>query len=120
DDCLGVLRTLRVDALRIRDARATVELPDGARAEVGTLAVEMERIRRAYDARISIASASFASGELELPIDAVDAAVRLETAGERLDVDRLRVRGIGIDANVHGSLERLCAPRLLLQATVDA
>ena len=120
EGCLDLLQRLEVEELRIRDASAHVLLPDGAAATVDVLGLEVQRVRRAYEARLDVRHAAFASGDTRVPGESIDAVVRLDPAAERLDVDRVRVAGAGVDLNLHGSIATLCDPTLALQATINA
>jgi len=119
DGCLDLLQRFEIEKLRIRDASAHVLLPDGAAATVDALDLEVDRVRRAYEARLDLRHAAFASGGTRVPVESLEAQVRLDPAAERLDVDSVRLAGAGAGVAVHGSISRLCNPTVALQATVN-
>ncbi len=120
EGCLDILRRVHVDELEIRDASANLVLPDGSAAVVEQLGLEVQRTRRGYDAKLALTGASFTTGETRIPVDALQAEVRLDTDLERLGVRSLDLEGAGTTASVRGSLANLCQPELALEATIEA
>jgi len=119
DGCLGVLESLRVDDLQIRDARAHVVLPDGAAVSVEALGLEVARRRRSYAADVHVGGAAFTSGATRVPLDSLEASVLLDPGAERLGVRRLAASAPGVKLDVHGGITRLCRPELALEATLE-
>lgn len=118
--CLDILHAVRVDDLRIRDARAHVVLPDGAAVSVESLGLRVARTRHAYGADLHVAGAAFTSGATRVPLDELRANVVLDPVADRLGVRELTALAPGVKIDLRGGLSRICKPELALDATVEA